>query len=59
MTSKKCIALYSGGLDSILVVKMMQDQSIDVVPVFSVLPFSGWMPYRTPNPSNSIDHAMG
>ena len=30
---KKCIALYSGGLDSILAVKLMQEQSIDVVAV--------------------------
>lgn len=33
--------MYSGGLDSVLVVKMMQDQSIDVVPVYFCSPFFG------------------
>ncbi len=41
MASRRCIALYSGGLDSILVVKMMQDQSIDVFPVYFYSPFFG------------------
>lgn len=39
---KKCIALYSGGLDSILAVKLMQEQSIDVVAVNFCTPFFGY-----------------
>lgn len=38
---KKCIALYSGGLDSILAVKLMQEQSVDVVAVYFCTPFFG------------------
>jgi tRNA-uridine 2-sulfurtransferase len=50
MTSKRCVALYSGGLDSILVVKMMQEQSIDVIPVFFCSPFFGMDALQDPEP---------
>ena len=36
---KKCIVLFSGGLDSRLAVKLMQKQGFDVVAVFFKLPF--------------------
>ena len=41
MLSKRCIALYSGGLDSILAVKMIQEQDIEVVPLHFYSPFFG------------------
>lgn len=50
MTDKRCIALYSGGLDSILAVKMMRDQSIDVVPVYFCSPFFGMDALQDPEP---------
>ncbi len=34
MKSKRCIALFSGGLDSLLAIKIIQQQGIDVVPVY-------------------------
>ena len=39
--TKRCIALYSGGLDSILVVKLMQEQGVEVVAVSFSTPFFG------------------
>lgn len=36
---KRCLALYSGGLDSILAVKVMQEQGIDVVAIHFATPF--------------------
>ena len=41
MIQKRCIALYSGGLDSILAIKVMQEQGIEVVPIFFCTPFFG------------------
>ena len=38
---KRCLALYSGGLDSILAVKVMQDQGVDVISLYFVSPFFG------------------
>jgi tRNA U34 2-thiouridine synthase MnmA/TrmU len=46
--------LYSGGLDSILVVKMMQDQSIDVVPVCFCSPFFGMDALQDPEPFKEL-----
>ena len=48
MLNKRCIALYSGGLDSILAVKMIQDQHIDVVPLYFYSPFFGFEIMRDP-----------
>ncbi len=42
MKSVRCIALYSGGLDSILAIRMIQEQSVDVVPLFFATPFFGF-----------------
>ena len=39
---RRCIALYSGGLDSILAVKLMQQQGVEVVPLHFVTPFFGF-----------------
>ncbi len=39
--NKRCIALYSGGLDSILAIKMLQEQSIEVIAVYFCTPFFG------------------
>jgi tRNA-uridine 2-sulfurtransferase len=39
MTKKKCIVLFSGGLDSRLVVKIMQEQGFEVIAVYFRLPF--------------------
>ena len=36
---KKCVVLFSGGLDSILAVKIMKEQGFDVNAVFLKLPF--------------------
>ena len=36
---KKCIVMFSGGLDSRLCVKIMQEQGFEVLPVFFRLPF--------------------
>lgn len=41
MKNKRCIALYSGGLDSILAIKMLQEQSIEVIAVYFCTPFFG------------------
>lgn len=42
MPVTRCIALYSGGLDSILAVKMMEKQGIEVFPVKFYSPFFGF-----------------
>lgn len=48
MLSKRCLALYSGGLDSILAIKMIQDQNVDVVPLHFYSPFFGFEIIRDP-----------
>lgn len=45
---KRCIALYSGGLDSILAVKILMAQSIEVVPIYFATPFFGYDALRNP-----------
>jgi len=45
---KRCIALYSGGLDSILAVKILMAQSIEVVPIYFTTPFFGFDALRNP-----------
>ncbi len=42
MIQNRCIALYSGGLDSILAIKLMREQGINVVPLFFSSPFFGF-----------------
>ena len=37
---KKCLVLFSGGLDSRLAVKIMQDQGFEVYALYFLLPFS-------------------
>ncbi len=37
----KAVALFSGGLDSILAVKMMEEQGVEVLPLHMVTPFTG------------------
>jgi tRNA-uridine 2-sulfurtransferase len=46
---KRCIALYSGGLDSILAIKIMQDQGIEVIPLYFCTPFFGFDAMRNPD----------
>ncbi|HOI08118.1 MAG TPA: thiamine biosynthesis protein, partial [Deltaproteobacteria bacterium] len=46
--NKRCISLYSGGLDSILVVKMLEEQGIEVIPIFFCTPFFGFEALREP-----------
>ncbi|MRR14246.1 hypothetical protein EG833_02220, partial [archaeon] len=49
MDNTRCIALYSGGLDSILAIRMMQEQSIHVIPLFFATPFFGFHALRDPD----------
>jgi tRNA-uridine 2-sulfurtransferase len=48
--NKRCISLYSGGLDSILVVKMLQEQGVEVIPIHFCTPFFGFQALRDPAP---------
>ncbi len=48
MMPKRCIALYSGGLDSILAIKIMEEQGIDVIPLYFCTPFFGFDALREP-----------
>lgn len=41
MKKTKCLVMFSGGLDSRLVVKILQEQAIDVETIFVNLPFGG------------------
>lgn len=40
MKKTKCLALFSGGLDSCLVIKLLQDQGLDVEALYIKLPFN-------------------
>lgn len=42
MPVRRCIALYSGGLDSILAIKVIEEQGIEVVPIKFYSPFFGF-----------------
>jgi tRNA-uridine 2-sulfurtransferase len=48
MMPKRCIALYSGGLDSILAIKILEEQGIDVIPLYFCTPFFGFEALRDP-----------
>ncbi len=50
MTSptNRCLALYSGGLDSILAVKLIEQQGIEVIPLYFYTPFFGSSAMRDP-----------
>ncbi|MCD6570091.1 MAG: thiamine biosynthesis protein [Deltaproteobacteria bacterium] len=48
MKKERCIALYSGGLDSILAIKIIQSQAIDVIPLYFATPFFGFKALRNP-----------
>ena len=48
MEERRCIALYSGGLDSIIAVKLLMSQGIDVIPLFFATPFFGLNAIRNP-----------
>lgn len=39
MKKKKCLALFSGGLDSVLAVKIIQEQGIEVIGINFISPF--------------------
>ena len=39
---KRCLALYSGGLDSLVCVKFVRDLGIEVVPLYFATPFFGF-----------------
>ncbi len=39
---KRCLALYSGGLDSLICVRFVRDLGIDVVPLYFATPFFGF-----------------
>lgn len=42
MLTRRCIALYSGGLDSILAVKMIEEQGVEAIPIKFYSPFFGF-----------------
>ena len=42
MKKVKTVALFSGGLDSILAVKLVLEEGIDVYPITFINPFSGF-----------------
>lgn len=42
ISARRCLALYSGGLDSIVCVKLLEAQGIEVLPLFFATPFFGF-----------------
>jgi len=46
--ASRCLALYSGGLDSILAVKLIEHQGIEVIPLYFYTPFFGFSVMRDP-----------
>jgi len=49
MKDKRCIALYSGGLDSILAIKLLEELGMEVIPVYFCTPFFGFEALRHPD----------
>ena len=56
---KRCIALYSGGLDSILATRLMQQQGVEVVPLHFVTPFFGFELLADPQSDEIIAAVVG
>jgi tRNA-uridine 2-sulfurtransferase len=52
--NRRCIALYSGGLDSILAIKLMDELDIEVIPLFFCTPFFGFEALRDPETFKKI-----
>jgi tRNA-uridine 2-sulfurtransferase len=46
---KRCLALYSGGLDSLVCVRFMRDLGIEVVPLYFATPFFGFNALASPS----------
>jgi tRNA U34 2-thiouridine synthase MnmA/TrmU len=46
---RRCLALYSGGLDSIICVRLMRDLGIEVVPLYFATPFFGFGALLSPS----------
>jgi hypothetical protein len=44
----RCLALYSGGLDSILAVRLIQQLGIEVIPLYFYTPFFGFSVMKDP-----------
>ena len=51
---RRCLALYSGGLDSILSIKLIASQGIDVIPLFFATPFFGSLALLDPQEFKAI-----
>lgn len=47
---KRCLALYSGGLDSIIAIKLLADQGIEIEPLYFATPFFGFQALLDPEP---------
>jgi tRNA U34 2-thiouridine synthase MnmA/TrmU len=47
--NRRCISLYSTGLDSLLAVKTLEAQGIEVIPVYFATPFFGFHALRNPD----------
>ena len=46
---KRCLALYSGGLDSLVCVRFVRELGIEVVPIYFATPFFGFNALQYPN----------
>jgi len=55
--NKRCLAMYSGGLDSIVSIKLLQEQGIEVLPLFFSTPFFGYNALKNPEDFISIQKA--
>jgi tRNA-specific 2-thiouridylase len=53
-TPRRCLALYSGGLDSLLAIRLMEDQGIEVIPLFFCSPFFGFGALRDPDTFTAV-----
>lgn len=49
MNNKRCLALYSGGLDSILAIKLMEELGFEVLPIFFCTPYFGFSALLDPD----------
>ena len=59
MSKTKAVALFSGGLDSILSVKIMLELGIDVYPITYLTPFSGTIKYGCETAPRRICEKLG